>query len=204
VTYTTSTTFPNGGPTQTYLTASTFYNNNGGFGLGNGAFTSTFLTTTTYPNGGPTQTYFTTSTAFGQFNGFGDQYPSGLIFSTGFIGLRTTTSTGQHTFSTATTDNNGNVRSFRTQSLSTATLTVSGVSRVTRTTFQTTATITQTGTQFINGQLIASTTTFTSQGLTTATRPDYNFNNAAGKHGVAESIVEKAVLALVGAAWYFI
>ncbi|KAF2431939.1 hypothetical protein EJ08DRAFT_696086 [Tothia fuscella] len=211
-TFTTATTFPNGGPTQTFLTTTTYFGGNDGFGNGNGngngngsgARTSTYLTTTTFPNGGPTQTFFTTSTAFGQNNGgssgFGDQDSSGLIYSTGFTGQRTTTSTGPVTFSLASTDASGSTRSYRTVTQTTATLTISGVSRVTKTTFQTTATYTNT--QFLNGQL--STATYTSSGLTTATRPDFNFNGAGGKQGLVEGMFEKAVLALVGAAWYFI
>ncbi|QDS76292.1 hypothetical protein FKW77_002007 [Venturia effusa] len=181
ITYTTTTTFPNGGPTQTFQAISTaFGQNNGGLG------SSVFLTTTTFPNG-PTQTFLTTS----YFNGI-NSAPSGLLYSTGFTGLRTSTSTGQTSFLSFTTDSNGNPSTVTTRASTTATLTFSGVTALSRTTFSTTST----GTTFFNGQF----TTFTSTGLTTSTAPAMNTNNGAGRSVAGiDHLVEKAIVALCGA-----
>jgi hypothetical protein len=201
-TYVTSTTFPNGGPTQTYLTASTLFNNNGG------AFTTTYSTATTFPDGGPTETYLLTSTGFNNCNSVGlngvigcaTSYPSGLIFSTGFQGERTSTSTGPTTFQTYSTAPDGQIRTYQTSSLTTATLTISGVSAITRTTYSTTSVGTTTGTSFVNGQLFTFTNTFTSTGLVSATRPAFLTSGAGKKQVGGESLLEKAIIGLAGIA----
>ncbi|KAE9977685.1 hypothetical protein BLS_001209 [Venturia inaequalis] len=187
ITYTSTTTSPDGGPTQTFQTISTAFGqskSNGGRG------SSVFLTTTTLPNG-PTQTFLTTSNLIG-VNGGNTRFSSRPLFSTGFSGLRTSTSTGLATFLTFTTDGNGDPTAFTTRASTTATLTFTGVRSLTRSTYSTTST----GTAFFNGQVA----TFTSTGVVTSTAAATATGNGAERAaGGIDHFVQKAVVALCAA-----
>ena len=190
VTYLTSTTFPNGGPTITYPTTSFAF---GGVGFGSQPSTTTFTATTTFPNGGPTATYLTTSLVF---NNGGINFNSGIstFYTTGFIGFTYLTSTSTATFTTTTELPNGALTSFRTTSATTVTRAFSGVSHISLSTYQTSATSTITGTGIINGQLTTYTSTSTSVGITTSAQSV----NAAPT--AAPNMPIKAALAVAGVA----
>jgi hypothetical protein len=162
--------------------------------------TTSYITTVTFPNGGPTVQLLTKSTLLGPtVPTLSCTSPSCIqtIYTTGFAGLVTITTTSTTRYLTTSQQPNGAFTVFPTSSSTTFTAAYSGVPEVSMSTFLVGSTVTTTATLLVGGQVSTVTETDVQVATESVAIP---VNAAAATARPREFLANAAALVAVGAA----